>query len=147
MANKVRNRIIRGSFGAAWLNNEKLYEIKSMEAKVTLNYEELHLNGDFGTSRRYMGYDISGTMVLHKVSSRPSKLMGDGPKTGQLPEIKVDIALRDPDVAGAQRAVMDGVTFDEFTLGQFENNTVLEETVPFHAAGYDMPEWLEDYVA
>ena len=145
MSKKVVNKILRGTFGSAWINNEKIYEIRSLEAKVALNYEEIHVNGSFGTDRRYMGYDISGTMVLHKVSSRTSKLMGSGPKTGQLPDIKVDVALRDPDVAGTQRAVMDGVTFDEFTLGQFENNTVLEESIPFHASGYDMPEWLEDF--
>ena len=144
MSKKVANRIIRGSFGTAWLNNEKLYEVRSLEAKVSLTYEELHLNGEFGTRRRYMGFDISGTVVLHKVSSRVPKLMGAGPKTGQLPAIKLDVALRDPDVKGAQRIVLDDVTLDEFTLAQFENNTVLEESVPFHAADYDVPEWLAD---
>ena len=141
--NKARNRIIRGTFGAVWMNNEKLYEVKSAEAKVTLNYEELHLNGEFGTDRRYMGYDVSGTVTLHKCGSRAARLYASAPKTGILPEVKMDFALKDPDVAGAQRAVLEGVTFDELTLAQFENNTVLEESIPFHAAGFDLPEFLE----
>ena len=142
--NKVRNRVIRGSFGGVWLNNEKIYEVKSAEAKVSLNYEELHPNGEFGTARRYMGYDISGTVVLHKCGSRIARLYATGPRTGQLPEVKLDFAVKDPDLAGAQRAVLDGVTFDEVMLAQFENNTVIEESVPFHAAGYDLPEFLEE---
>ena len=140
----VVNKIIRGTFGGAWMNNEKLYDVKSVEAKVSLNYEEIHVNGEFGTGRRYMGYDVSGTLVCHKVGSRAARLYANGPKTGQLPDVVLDFALKDPDVNGAQRAVLDGVTFDEFTLAQFENNTVLEETIPFHASGYNLPEFLEE---
>ena len=142
-AAKVKNKIIRGTFGSVWINNTPCYEVKSVEATVTLNYEELHLNGAFGTYRRYQGYDVSGTVVLHKIDSKIPRLMGSGPKTGELPYIKMDTLITDPDVNGAQRAVMDDVTLDELMLAQFENNTLVEESVPFHASGYDMPEWLE----
>lgn len=140
---KVKNRLVRGTFGSAWINNEPVYEIKSAEAKVTITYEELHLNGALGTFRRAMSYDVSGTVTLHKVDSRVPQLMGDGPKTGQLPEIKLDFAVADPDVSGVQRATLSDVTLDEFTLAQFENNNLVEESVPFHASGYETPEWME----
>lgn len=143
--NKAPNRILRGTFGKLWINDDPRHDVKSLEAKVTKNYEEIHANGDFGTYRRYMGYDISGTIVLHKVDSSIPRLEGDSPQTGVMQDIKIDFALTDPDVSGAQRVTLENVTLDEFTLGQFENNTVLEETVPFHASGYYMPEWLENF--
>ena len=37
----INNQIIRGSFCSVWLNNEKLAEATKVEAKVSINTEEL----------------------------------------------------------------------------------------------------------
>lgn len=133
---KIVNKIIRGTFGRVWVNNEQKANVKSFEAKVTANYEDVNINGDLGTRKRYTGYSIAGTMVLHKTGSETLRLYGDGLVTGQLPEVKVDAALRDPDSSGAQRVVLYDVLFDEVTLAQFENGAVLEESIPFTAGEY-----------
>ena len=59
------NKVFRGSFGKVWLDDEKLANVKSFEAKVSLDYEEMDVNGDLGKKQRYMGYSVSGTMVMH----------------------------------------------------------------------------------
>ena len=139
----ITNKQIRGSFCSAWLNNEKLAEARSVEAKVTINTEELDVNGQLGKEYRYMGFSGSGTLELHKVNSRIARLYAEGAKSGQLPEIKLDIVVTDPDVVGAQRCVLYGVIFDEFDLGSWENGTVLSESVPFKFADYEFLELIE----
>ena len=83
-------------------------------------------------------------MTMHKVDSRILRLYGEGTMTGQLPDVRLDAALVDPDSSGAQRVVLFDVTLDEVTLAQFENATVLEEEVPFTAGSYKIVETIGD---
>ena len=55
------NKVIRGTFGRAWVDGDLMANVKSFEAKATIDYEDLDINGDFGQKKRYMGYSIAGT--------------------------------------------------------------------------------------
>ncbi len=70
METVVHNKIIRGNFGKSWLDGELLSEVKSFEAKLTLVYEEVNIQGEGGTYQRLVGYSIAGTVVMHKVDSK-----------------------------------------------------------------------------
>lgn len=130
------NKIIRGSFGKVWLNDERLASVKSFEAKATLDYEDVDVNGDLGQKHRYMGYSIAGTLTLHKYDSTVAKLMKDAIVSGVMPEIKVIAALDDPTAYGAERVALYDVTLDELTLNKFENKGLTEEEVPFKAGSF-----------
>lgn len=130
------NKIIRGSFGKVWLNDEKLANVKSFEAKATLDYEDVDVNGDLGQKHRYMGYSVAGTLTLHKYDSTVAKLMKDAIVSGAMPEIKVIAALDDPTAYGAERVALYDVTLDEVTLNKFENKGLTEEEVPFKAGSF-----------
>lgn len=132
------NKIFRGSFGKLWLDDEKLSNVKSFEAKASLDYEDLDVNGDLGQKHRYMGYSLSGTMVLHKYDSTVLKKYKDGIVTGELPELKLVAALDDPTAFGAERVALYDVTLDEVTLSKFENKGLVEEEVPFKAGSYEL---------
>lgn len=131
-----RNKILRGSFGKVWLDDERMFNVKSYEAKVTLNYEEVDVNGDLGKHQRYLGYSIAGTMVLHKYDTTVGKKYADGIASGDLPDLSMVGALDDPTAYGAERVQLTEVTLDEVTLLKFENGTVTEEEVPFKAAAF-----------
>lgn len=130
------NKIIRGSFGKVWLNDERLANVKSFEAKATLDYEDVDVNGDLGQKHRYMGYSVAGTLTLHKYDSTVAKLMKDAIVSGVMPEIKVIAALDDPTAYGAERVALYDVTLDEVTLNKFENKGLTEEEVPFKAGSF-----------
>ena len=130
------NKIIRGSFGKVWLNDERLANVKSFEAKATLDYEDVDVNGDLGQKHRYMGYSVGGTLTLHKYDSTVAKLMKDAIVSGVMPEIKVIAALDDPTAYGAERVALYDVTLDEVTLNKFENKGLTEEEVPFKAGSF-----------
>ena len=106
-------------------------------------YGPVDINGKLGKEYRYMGWSGSGTLELHKVNSRIARLYAEGAKSGQLPEIKLDVVVTDPDAVGAQRCVLYGVIFDEFDLGSWENGAVLSESVPFKFADYEFLELIE----
>lgn len=130
------NKIIRGSFGKVWLNDERLANVKSFEAKATMDYEDVDVNGDLGQKHRYMGYSVAGTLTLHKYDSTVAKLLKDAIVSGVMPEIKVIAALDDPTAYGAERVALYDVTLDELTLNKFENKGLTEEEVPFKAGSF-----------
>ena len=137
MKNFDHNKVIRGSFGKAWLDDEKLANIKSFEAKVSLDYEGMDVNGDLVQKHRYMGCSISGTMVLYKYDSTVLKKYKNGIVTGELPTVKIVAALDDPTAYGSERVALYDVTFDEVTLSKFENKGLTEEEVPFKAGSFE----------
>lgn len=139
-----QNKILRGTFGKLWVNNEKMANIKSFEAKVTGDYESVNVAEDFGEKQRYMGYSISGTMTFHKYDSKIASIYKDAFETGVIPEITLIAAIDDPSVDGVERVALYDVTFDEFTLGKFEGKTILEEEVPFKAGSYKYLDLIEE---
>lgn len=132
----VKNKIIRGTFGRLFINSQPMANVKSFEIKASINYETVNINGELCEQQRMTGYNLSGTMVLHKIDSFITKLIGDGLSTGVLPTIKIVGTLADPDSNGSERIEVYDVTLDEMTLLAFENASVQEESVPFKAGGY-----------
>lgn len=82
--NTIRtNDIIRGTYGRVWIDGELFANVKSFEAKLTLNYEEVDLSNDLGKHQRYMGFTGEGTMTLHKINSKILAKLTI--KTGRIP--------------------------------------------------------------
>lgn len=131
------NAVIRGTFGSVWIDNDKMSNVKSFEAKLAIDYEDMDINGDFGQKKRYMGYAISGTMTLYKVDSYIARKIHKGVMNGNLPDIKMVAKLDDPTGYGAERVALYDVKFDELTLNKFENKTLTEEEVPFTAGSFE----------
>ena len=137
------NKVFRGTFGKVWVDGERLSNVKSFEAKASIDYEDMNVNGDFGTKKRYMGYSISGTMTLHKFDSFILRKYQKGVMTGELPDMTIVVALDDPTSYGAERVQLRDVMLDEITLSKFENKTLTEEEVPFTAGSYEFLDLVE----
>lgn len=137
------NKVFRGTFGKVWVDGERLSNVKSFEAKASLDYEDMSVNGDFGTKKRYMGYSISGTMTLHKFDSFILRKYKRGVMTGELPDMTIVVALDDPTAYGAERVQLRDVMLDEITLSKFENKTLTEEEVPFTAGSFEFLDLVE----
>ena len=137
MKTDIANKIMNGTFGTVWVNNEKWQDIKAFEAKATGEYEDVNVQGVLGKSRKYIGFEGAGSITTHKVYSRGAKIIGDAFKTGIMPDIKIISKLDDPAAFGAERVVYYGVTFDEITLSKFEGKTPGEEELPFKFVDYE----------
>lgn len=137
MKTEIANKIMNGTFGSIWVNNEKWMDLKSFESKITGEYEDVNITEVLGKARKYIGFEGAGTIVTHKVYSRGAKIMGQAFRTGKMPDIKIISKLDDPAAYGAERVVHYGVTFDEMTLAKFEGKTLGEEELPFKFVDYE----------
>lgn len=137
------NKVLRGTFGKVWVDGERLSNVKSFEAKASIDYEDMSINGEFGAKKRYMGYSISGTMTLHKFDSFILRKYQAGLMTGELPDITIDVILDDPTAYGREQVRLLDVALDEITLSKFENKTLTEEEVPFTAGSYKFLDLIE----
>ncbi|MDU0200164.1 phage tail tube protein [Paenibacillus sp. MAH-36] len=131
-----QNKLLSGTDGSVYVNGELLTDLASFEAKVTGTFEEASFVGDYGTYNRYMGFAIDGTITLNKTMSRGARLIGNGFKTGIMPDIKVIASIKNPATGASERIELLGLTFSEFGLN-FENKKLLTEALPFKAVDYN----------
>lgn len=139
MADKINGQqIINGTFGRIWVNNELWADVKSFEAKVTGEFEDVVIGGSLATHKKYMGWNGEGTIVCHKVDSKITKMLQKAFKTGSMPAIKIVSKLDDPSAMGGERIEVLDVTFTEFQLMKFANKELGEVEVPFGFADYNI---------
>lgn len=131
------SQTINGTFGRVWVNDEDYGMVRSFEAKATLDWEAITEPEKLSPGYKYKGYAIDGTMVGMQIDSRFAKLYAEGITTGNIPDVDVVGRVADPQAAGQVRVAFHGVVFDELTLLKFENNTIVEEEVPFKAQSYE----------
>lgn len=130
--NEIRSsQVINGSFGEAWLNGEYLAEVKGVEAVVEIEYEDVNRPRKLGKGRKMIGYEGTGALTVHKVTSRFIKLISDSLKEGKQPFFTIITKLDDPDAIGAERVILKNVTPDSLTLANWEAKTLGEEEMPF----------------
>lgn len=132
----ANNRIINGTHGKLTWDADKLGNVKNFEVKIGLNYEEVNISEELSPSQKYMGYTVTGTIVMHKIDSFAAAKLSDMVQSGVMEEGALIGALEDPAAYGHERVEVTGITFDEFTLMKFETNTVGEEELPFKGRAY-----------
>jgi hypothetical protein len=130
--NEIRpEQVINGSYGEAWLDGDYLAEIKGLEAKIAIEYEDIDRPRKLGKGKKMTGYEGTGTLKLNKVTSRFIKLLSDNLKQGKQTSFTIISKLADPDALGAERIILKNVTLEELTLANWEAKTNGEEEVPF----------------
>ena len=130
--NEIRpEQVINGSYGEAWLDGDYLAEIKGLEAKIAIEYEDIDRPRKLGKGKKMIGYEGTGSLKLHKVTSRFIKLLSDNLKQGKQTSFTVISKLDDPDALGAERIMLKNVTLEELTLANWEAKTTGEEEIPF----------------
>lgn len=134
------NRVLHGSTGVTWLNDKKLANLKSIKTRLKAQVEPYSCAGDFRTFWSYTGYEITGTLALHKVDSQTLSLMKDAYKTGQIPTIKIITKLTDIQSGQSERVALIDVIFEEIDLANFEAKMQSGEELPFRAVEYDILE-------
>lgn len=135
-----QNRILSGSNGNVWLNGKLLAQVKSIEAKITGNYEEVNVVGDYATHHVFTGWNGEGTLSMKKIDSTVLSLMKSAFKNGEMPEIKIITQLEDKTTGKSERAAISNVVITEFMLAKFEGKAIVEEEVPFKFSDYEVLE-------
>jgi hypothetical protein len=134
------NKILKGNSGNVWLNGKLMATLKNIELKVTGNFEDVNFCGDNATHSLYTGWNGEGSMSWGKTDSTVIKLLADGYKTGNLPEIKIITKLTDQATGKSERAAVRNVVITEFFLAKFESKTPIDEEIPLKFSDYEVLE-------
>lgn len=124
------NQTISGAYGTLWLNNEKVMELKSVEAKVTAERTDVQLG--LSIDSKITGLKGEGTITVNKVYTRGKKLLEDWLK-GKDTRSRIVTSIQDPDAVGKgeERVSIDNVWFNAIDLAKFTRGEVVEEELPF----------------
>ncbi|HZG82703.1 MAG TPA: phage tail tube protein [Brevibacillus sp.] len=130
-------RVINGTYGRLWVDNELWAEVDSFEAKVTVTWEDVNFANDGATYKKGMGWAGDGSFTIKKIYSRVQKKMADAVRRGEYPRLELVGKLSDPGAFGSERVALHDVTINEFMLMKFDQKTLGSEEVPFAFSDYD----------
>lgn len=136
-------QVLNGSGGKIWINEENCANVEKISIKVTGKFEEVNCAGDYKTYRQYVGYSIAGTLTLNKVNSFAANTFADSYKAGVMPYVKIVTKLENPVTKKAERCVIKGIKFTEFSLADFEAKALCKEEIPFTAVDYKYEETMD----
>ena len=125
-----KTKILKGTSGKVWLNGKLLAYVKKIETKVTGNFEDIDLCGEYATQHIYTGWDGEGTITLQKIDSSIVTELLEAYTTGVMPEYKIIASVENPATNKVEKISIEAVDFTEFSNG-FEAKTLIEEELPF----------------
>ena len=138
-------QVINGTFGECWIDDEYMSETTGLEAKVTLNKEEVKQTGTLRKGYKYTGVEGKGTLKLNKVTSKMMKKISDNIQQGKTTVAKIQSNLADPDAVGGknEQVVIYDALFDEVTLASWEAGKIGEESIPFSFGEWEIIDAIE----
>lgn len=130
-------RVMSGTWGEVWLDNEYVAEAYKMQAKIGYNKEEIAVCGKMGVDVKVTSYKGTGTLGMHKVNSRMARKIGEAIRNGRDIRFTIISKLNDPDSYGAERVAIRNVSFDDLTLADWEAKTPGKIESPFTFTDYE----------
>ncbi|UVI32088.1 phage tail tube protein [Paenibacillus spongiae] len=119
MARIKASKIISGTHGELWLDNEQVGEVLSFEALIEFVEEQVPVAGELADGYKFMGYNCTGNMQLHHVNSRLIKKLSASIQQGVNPEFVVVSKLDDPAADGKEVITILDATFNNLSLANW----------------------------
>ena len=132
------DRVINGTFGECWIDDDYMAEATALEATVKLDTTEVTRTGTLEKGYKVTGITCSGTVKLNKVSSYMLNKIGSNLKAGKATRATIITNIEDPEAFGAERIRLDDVVFTEIKLADGEAGKLLEESIPFSFSGWEV---------
>ncbi|MDF2923173.1 MAG: putative phage protein [Paenibacillaceae bacterium] len=124
-------KVINGTFGELWLEGEYVAEVKGLQAKVSVEKEDIPVAGKFATDSKFIGYKGTGTLRMYKTNSRMITKLSESIKAGAIPRFQILSQVNDPSADGAERILIKDAAFDDLTLIDWELRKNGELECPF----------------
>ena len=136
-------RVVSGTWGEVWLDDDKVSECYGLQAKASFNKEDIALCGQMASDKKVTSIDCTGSLRLHKVTSRMAQAIGEHIRNGRDVRFTIVSKLKDPDAYGAERGVLRNVSFDDLTLADWEAKSVGKVECPFTFTDYEFLDVIE----
>lgn len=136
-------RVVSGTWGEVWLDDDKVSECYGLQAKASFNKEDIALCGQMASDKKVTSINCTGSLRLHKVTSRMAQAIGEHIRNGRDVRFTIVSKLKDPDAYGAERVVLRNVSFDDLTLADWEAKSVGKVECPFTFTDYEFLDVIE----
>ncbi len=134
------DRVINGTFGEAWCDNDYMAEVIGLEAKLKLDTADVQMTGTLKKGTKVIGVSGSGTLKLNKVTSYFLNKVSENIKAGRATRVTIITKLEDPEAFGAERIVLNDCVITELTLADWESGKLGEESIPFTFGDFEILE-------
>lgn len=132
-------RVMSGTWGQVWVDDELWAELSAAQAKYAYNKEDIRMSGNMLVGSKVTGVKGTGSLTVYKVYTRNSS-RSDQILAGRDVRAKIILKLDDPDAFGAERVALYDVSFDDEKLMDFASGNVTQTTHPFT---FGRREWLD----
>lgn len=133
-------RVINGTFGELWLDNEYIAEVTSFQATVEQEKTEVKQCNNLVSGHKITGKSCKGSMKLNHIRSLMVQKLSASFKNNTSAKFTMRGRLSDPDAYGSEAVTLYGVEFDKLTLMDFENGKLGEESYDFTFDDWDSDE-------
>ena len=133
------NRVVSGTWGEVWVNNEKWAELSAAQAKYTYNKSPVNICGAMAEDAKVTSVKGTGSITVAKVFTRNIS-QADVLLDGHDVRATIVMKLADPDAYGAERVALYNVSFDDETIMDYQSGQAGKTT---HPSTFTRREWLD----
>ena len=123
-------RVINGTWGELWVDGYKIAECYKFQAKYSHDTEDVPLCGQMAGERKLTSTKGTGSIGIYKVYSRFADY-AESVLAGKDVRGTIISKLADPDAYGYERVALYNVSFDDYTLADWQAKTVSKIEMPF----------------
>lgn len=131
--------IFNGTNGTLWLSSDTtetaIGSMQTFQLKQANEFEDVNEADFYGKKKRFLGYELTGTISKYKVDHEFLDVMERYTK-GDVPEISLIGKAYNPNTDRMEVIKVIGVTFDEADIMNLEQKTATREELPFSAESY-----------
>ena len=133
------NRVMSGTWGELWVNDDLWAELAACQAKYSYNKSPVGICGSMMEDSKVTSVKGTGSITLNKVFTRNID-QANSLIEGHDVRAKIVMKLADPDAYGAERVALYNVSFDDETIMDFQHGQLVKTTHPFT---FTKREWLD----
>ena len=125
------NRVMNGSFGEAWVDDDYLVGVEAGKAELDVTCGDISRPRHLIDGKKLKKMEGKGSLKMYHVRSNIAKRMSDALKQGRTLSVKIIMRLEDPDAYGAERVALYGCKFGKATLMDWEAGKETEDSYDF----------------
>ena len=130
------NRLMSGTWGQVWVDNELWADLSAAQAKISYNKSAVNICGAMAEDSKVTSVKGTGSITVAKVYTRNIN-RADSLMEGHDVRATIVMKLADPDAYGAERIALYNVSFDDETLADFRAGNPVKVSYPFTFTGWD----------
>lgn len=138
MATNYTDRVMNGTHGAVWVDDEEIAEVISVNGKLDITYDDIKRIGSLSAGKKMVATDGKGSISMNKVTSRFMKKIAEDIKAFRTPRFEVISKLADPAALGHERIIFHDCTFNDLTLADWEVGVNGKVEAPFNFESFEI---------